>query len=493
MLDDDYENKQVVGDDVDHLLDDISISSEEEKKEAMLKGLLPVSGWGFPSWVFSQGESRGFGKGIFALGDEVRHPDLFANRFIPWAAHLVPKNVQADRIRVDTFHQVLMHYGVLWCCFERITPSFLLLLNCRPAVKRVAYLEHLEQLKISQYELEKQLYADAWHEYQDMISTARDNLDDQKIQELIKKLAVKFTHRPEQFAQTADGRKIILDYLFNTRMSRMKEDVSISQYETPYFSPTLPVYEILFLYHSIKDAMDVYCGFINPETNSKKYKEFTETCNRANLRYISDLSHNLNLVLKAFPKVSTALSAIHAHFDEGHFIPQLSEDLCPVDDLLEAMHMYTVNMIVAVERCIMEYIGLTDDVKAALSTTMQSARYVNPELDHQASLRHNRNYNSMVHSLRTKFLPNWPNIASGEVACLDQTESRSKIEAYAKNVILHLARHTYDDSRANRFYLQMKQIVSPSKINPIQHYTPQRRVTLFKTDTPSHEIKIFLD
>lgn len=476
MLDDDNEA-------IDTLLDDVVISSEEEKKAAYMKHLLPIPEWGFPKWVFAQGAPNGFGDGVYVLADFVRNAEIFANYFIPWASHLIPEDKRAVQLRMDTFHQLLMHYGVLWCNFERITPTLLLLLNSKPPTARVAIMEQAEHELKADYEHKKSLYAEAYAGFQEQLNA--DN--DEETSKELETLKEKFKHPPHKFMLTDEGRRITSEYLFNVRASRIKEDVSLSQYRTPRFAPTLPIYEIMFMYHCIKDAMDVYTGLISPVSNKKKYDEFTALCNQANKKYISDLEENLPHTLRAHPKLSLVLDNIHAQFDSGNLIPQWPKDLCPDDVVVSAMHMYTMNMVVAIEECIMTMIGLSEDVKANLSTMHQPERYVNPEKDPNVTLNDCRHYNDMVHSLRIKFLPNWPFTASGKVACMDALESEKNVHAYLKNIVLVLARHTYSQARINRYYLQMKQIVRPSVVDPVP-YTPSRTVILYRSDSNFEQI-----
>lgn len=457
---------------VSRLLDDVEISSMSELEIEQLKKLLPLKGWGFPNWVYSEGAPEGFGLGIYADIGQTSNKEIVSNRFIPLPLHLFPEDKQVDGLIVDTFHKFLSTQGILWADFNQITPTLMLLLTGKPPIQRIHILEYLEKQILEEYDLKKNLYKEAYEAFQTSTDDGR-------------KLAFQFIHPPERFALTDEGRRLINRYLVTTRGSRIKEDVSLSQYKFSYSPPKMSTFEILFRYHRMRDLLEAHSGFLHYATNTRNYNTFIANCTKANLQYNIEIENLLETVLQQFPAVKRNMLSIHRLFEDGYSVPDWNiSDTNYVEDLAPAMHKYTILMIAAIERCIMTMIDIPESTIPYLLTTQQPEFYSLFEKDEERFniIEDVRGYNDLVHVLRTRYLPSWYKISDGNVACFDDRESSQKISQYLQNVILNLARQTYSLQNIHKDYLQLKQSICFSKTQKIP-FNPRKNITIFETDT----------
>lgn len=504
-------------DDVEQLLDDVQINTEEEIHKKRFQHLVPLKDWGFPASVYAEGSPDGFGRGIWCDMDNIPISEILSNRFIPVPMHLFQTDTKFNEVIVNGFHKQITSSAPLWCNFSHITPFLMLLLTSKPPIKRVAILQHMETQVIEDYTDKKELYREGYHGFQETkqrletlkrercdldneISSLRsafsDNEDftDEKYRELSKQIEIMeadvkvmsriFTRPPEEFIRTAEGHMIATRYLSHTRYNRMKEDVSRAQYMFGLTPPVLSTYEILYRYHRMRDFLEASNGFHDSVSNQRGYLAFSEVCKNANESYISDMETINTEILNEFPELKTVIGVLHRAFDNGVYIPDWSNISEFSEELLNAMHHYTLLMIVAVERCIMTMLGLTEEIQAYLVVTNQVKQYQLNEEDNDRfnSMDDVRAYNNIIHTLRTRYLPNWRNIASGSVACFDPRESKENIDAYLKNVMLNLAFSHYPRQNSVRTYLQLKQAVRPS-VKVLVKPSPQKKIVIMQTDT----------
>ena len=476
-------------------LEAVEISSQEELAFQRYDKLLPMKEWGFPEWVYAEGAPEGFGKGVRADTNRLP-PSFWSNRFIPVPTHLFSKDPKIEESVVHSFHKYLTTQAPLWTNFTHITPTLLLLLTGLPPVGRVLYFQHLEDSDIREYALKKSQYAEGYAGYLDTL----DDFDKfkqnpevpehefEKAKALIKLLEKQFTHPPELFVRTKEAQELINQYLIAHRACRIKEDVSLSQYQTCYCPPVLNLYEILWRYHRIRDYMEANGGFHSPQTNQHNLEQFLSDCKKANDGFSASMEMlTADFVSRHSPKLGMVIQSLHKSFDDGSFSPDWSTIDFSAQDVLDMLKTYGLHMIDAIERCLLTMLGVPEDSHKYLSVFNQPLSYGLSDEDNERFnvIADTRAYNDLIHTLRTKYLPGWKKTTSGSVACFDPREDSDAVDRYLKNVLLNCAFVSYPKQAATDFYLRIKQIVRPSK----GYKAPKesmKELSVFKTET--HEV-----
>lgn len=481
---------------MDTLVDDlneITISSQEEIKYKRYDKLLPMAGWGFPEWVYAEGAPERFGLGIRADTNKLP-PDFWSNRFIPVPSHLFSKDPKIEESVVHAFHKYLTTQAPLWTNFMHVTPTLLLLLTGLPPVGRVSYFKYLEEQDLREYSLKKRQYAEGYAGYMDTLADFASFIHNpdvpdhevEKARSLVTLLEKKFTHPPEHFVRTEEGQKLVNQYLVSHRACRIKEDVSLSQYQSGYCPPVLNIYETLWRYHRIRDYMEANLGFISPETNQHNLDEFLNNCKKANdLFRGATESLTADFAARHNPKLGIVIEALHKSFNDGSFTPDWSTINFSTEDVLDMLKSYGLHMIDAIERCILTMLGFPNETHTYLSVFNQPSTYIlQDETDNAAFnvIEDTRAYNDLIHTLRTKYLPGWKKTANGNVACFDPREDLDNIDKYLKNILVNCALASYPKQSVSEFYLRIKQIVRPSK----GYKAPKesmKELSVFRTET----------